>query len=694
MKRSIGAIVCALALSGLYSQPPITSAKDLFKTVYAAQSIDVPFSIECTVSVDKYVGEVSSAFFAFDNSASVVFLAGKSLPKTILRAGERIRVKGRTRRHDYGQVVAFCNSIERLGEGLPPTPKEVSMEVVHSGKTDCQLVKIRGTLREIFHDEIDKNYTYLVLTTDGKLLYASAATALLDFRMATIGSEIEITGICDPFPIGGRRHLGRLIRIFGRDAIKMSKSPSDEAFSAPMFNDTLTMGPMEIQSLGLRRAKGTVIAAWHPRNLLIETERKNLIYATVANQKLPASGTGIEVEGVPETDLFNITLSRAVWRVCDLKPALPQKPLDTDFSRLLGPYRNRKLNPYFNGRAIRIKGNVIGVESDGGHIATILVSGSGRILTIDTSTVPDAANGISAGCKIEVSGVCILETENWRPNSLFPPASGYRVVIRNPQDLKILSHPPWWTPEKLLVVIGVLAAVLAGLLIRLAVRKRFTAIIDKAKIAAKVGERTRLAVELHDSIAQDLTGVAMELRSAMRARNADSAKIDRHLNLAAATLDSCRDELRNCIWDLRSLTLDDTSVDKAIRRTLQPHLCGARLEVRFTVGRRFFTDNTLHTILRVIRELTINAVRHGAAAGIKIAGCLDGDRLLFSVKDDGCGFDPASVPGVAAGHFGLQGIRERIESLEGSVEIKSTEGSGTKVTVSIPLETIGKESGE
>jgi hypothetical protein len=128
VKRSIGVIVCALALSGLYSQPPITSAKDLFKTVYAAQSIDVPFSIECTVSVDKYVGEVSSAFFAFDNSASVVFLTGKSLPKTILRAGERIRVKGRTRRHDYGQVVAFCNSIDRLGKGQPPTPESATME--------------------------------------------------------------------------------------------------------------------------------------------------------------------------------------------------------------------------------------------------------------------------------------------------------------------------------------------------------------------------------------------------------------------------------------------------------------------------------------------------------------------------------------------------------------------------------------
>ena len=686
--------MCALALSGLCSQPVVTCAKDLAKTVYVNQSIEVPFAIDCTVSVDKHVGDVSSAFFAFDDSGHAVFLAGRSLPKTLLRAGERILVKGRTRRHDYGQVVAFCNSIYRLGKGQPPTPESATMEDILCGKADCRLVKIRGTLREIFRDEIDRNYTYLVLTADGKLLYASTATALLDFQKATIGSEIEITGICDPFPIGGRRHLGRLIRIAGRNAVKVSKSPGDETFSAPMLDDTPVMGPMEIQSLGLRRAKGTVIAAWHPRNLLIETERKNLIYATVANQNLPTNGNCIEVAGVPETDLFNITLSRAVWRPCDMKPAPRKKPLDTDFSELLGPYRKRKLNPYFNGRTIRITGDVIGIESSGGHIGTILISGNERVLAIDTSTVPDAANGISAGCKIEVSGVCILETENWRPNSLFPPASGYRVVIRNPQDLKILSHPPWWTPEKLLVVIGVLAAVLAGLLIRLAVRKRFTAIIDKAKIAAKVGERTRLAVELHDSIAQDLTGVAMELRSAMRARNADSAKIDRHLNLAAATLDSCRDELRNCIWDLRSLTLDDTSVDKAIRRTLQPHLCGARLEVRFAVGRRFFTDNTLHTVLRVIRELTINAVRHGAAAGIKIAGCLDGDRLLFSVKDGGCGFDPASVPGVAAGHFGLQGIRERIESLEGSVEIKSTEGSGTKVTVSIPLKAIGKESGE
>ena len=680
---------CASSLTELFAQSTARSAAELFRLVYQERKADVPFDFECTAFTSYSTQGKPTNFSAFDGTGAIIFITHKSISNLFMRAGDRIRAKGKTRLYDFNQIVALCNSIEHIGQGAAPSPEHVSASDLDSGRFDCRLVKVKGTLRDAFQDEIDTNFRYFVLNCDGKLIYASSSQIAVND--AAIGSEIEITGICDPFPIGGRRHIGRLLRVSGRDAVKVQKSPGDDAFSAPMLDDSPAMGPMEIQSLGLRRAKGTVIAAWHPRNILIETEQKNLIYATAASRELPASGSGVEVEGVPETDLFNITLSRAVWRACDLEPALPQKPLDIDFDKLLGSNGNRTLNPYFNGRTIRIKGRVIGTESPAKHTETILISGNGRILAIDTSTVPGAANGISAGCRIEVTGVCILETENWRPNALFPPASGYRVVVRSPQDLKILSHPPWWTPGRLLVVIAVLAAVLAGLLIRLAVRKRFTAIIAKAKIAAKVGERTRLAVELHDSIAQDLTGVAMELRSAMRAQNAAPEMTGRHLNRAAATLDSCRDELRNCIWDLRSLTLDDASVDMAIRRTLQQHLSGAHLEVRFGVGRRFFTDNTLHTVLRVVRELTINAVRHGAAKNIKIAGCLDGGWLLFSVKDDGCGFDPGRVPSVESGHFGLQGIRERIESLEGSVEIDSAPGSGTKVTVSIPLEKRDKE---
>ena len=68
---------------------------------------------------------------------------------------------------------------------------------------------------------------------------------------------------------------------------------------------------------------------------------------------------------------------------------------------------------------------------------------------------------------------------------------------------------------------------------------------------------------------------------------------------------------------------------------------------------------------------------------VKIAGCLESDRLLFSVQDDGCGFDPENHPGVRQGHFGLQGIRERVNRFGGTVEIASAPGKGTKVSITI-----------
>lgn len=201
----------------------------------------------------------------------------------------------------------------------------------------------------------------------------------------------------------------------------------------------------------------------------------------------------------------------------------------------------------------------------------------------------------------------------------------------------------------------------------------------------KVEERTRLAVELHDTIAQTLAGVSLELDAARDFSHSNLETMKRHLDCASRTLTSCRNDLRNCMWDLRNQTLDDISMDEAIRRTLAPHLSGAVLSVRFSVDRELFSDNTALSILRIIRELTLNAIRHGHATDIKVAGCIEGDKLRFSVKDNGCGFNTASSPGVEQGHFGLQGVAERAEALGGEFSIESATGKGTHATVTINL---------
>ena len=122
-------------------------------------------------------------------------------------------------------------------------------------------------------------------------------------------------------------------------------------------------------------------------------------------------------------------------------------------------------------------------------------------------------------------------------------------------------------------------------------------------------------------------------------------------------------------------------MNEAIRKTIQPLLAKARLSIRFNVSRQRFSENTAHAILCIVRELVANAVRHGQAENVAVAGTFDGELVRFSVADDGCGFDPARRPGIAEGHFGLEGIAERCRRLGGGMTVKSERTKRTRIAI-------------
>ena len=152
---------------------------------------------------------------------------------------------------------------------------------------------------------------------------------------------------------------------------------------------------------------------------------------------------------------------------------------------------------------------------------------------------------------------------------------------------------------------------------------------------------------------------------------------------ARQMLASCQRELRGCIWDLRTRTLEERDLTEAILRSVRPHVETAKMSVRFGVPCPSLSEPLVHAILHIVRELASNAVRHGHATHVSIEGERRDGKILFTVSDNGSGFDPTGIPGAAEGHFGLLGIRERLRPFKGTLSIVRSAQGGMRIAVSM-----------
>lgn len=652
-----------------------------------------PFDIKAVVVSDCRPNDYD--FAVMDDSGSVVISPVKGQTNRTIRAGELIRARGTLNSSAVNHIYADCTSISNIGHSVPPPILKVTFNQVLSGKCDARVVRTSGMLRDYFMDELDNQWVYLILNEGNETLYVvfhketdGEDLSRLD---RLIGANITITGLCDPRPSGCRRRIGRLVRIQGIDTIECNSTIPADPFDVPLVGSIHNIQPAELPSMGRRRTTGRVLAAWRRSRLIIKTPAGTCSRINLAQDNPPRVGDMVEVVGFPETDLYHINLSRAIWRQIDAPVIQAEGAYDISANDItVNHVGHPGINAGLFGKAVRIKGMVRSLSSVGTGDGRLYMESDGMVIPVDMSANPSSADDITIGCTIRVSGICVMEVDNWRPNLIFPHINEVFLVVRQPEDVEILSRPPWWTPGRLAVVIASILAMLCGVLawnrsLKALAERRGKALaseeLDRLASELKASERTRLSVELHDSIAQNLSGVSMELDTALNGDETIPLSAANHLQRASKTLDSCRVELRNCIWDLRSHALDETDMNKAIRLALGPTMGTANLIVRFNVPRTRFTDNTARTILNIVRELTSNAVRHGHATEVRVAGSLEGETLRFSVQDNGCGFDPTKRPGVKDGHFGLQGIEDRVAAFEGMMDISSSPKSGTKVVV-------------
>jgi two-component system, NarL family, sensor kinase len=223
----------------------------------------------------------------------------------------------------------------------------------------------------------------------------------------------------------------------------------------------------------------------------------------------------------------------------------------------------------------------------------------------------------------------------------------------------------------------------AGAMISLAVERSRLEATGARAVAAE--ERNRLAREIHDTIAQSLAALTMQLEVVDARANAGG---DQRLSDAAArSLELARsalDEARRSVLELRATPLERDSLAQALEQLARSGPDADGLEVRVAADEPADDDLPVAVAIglyRIAQQALANIRRHANAHHATIRLERSSEQVKLRVEDDGTGFDPAAVP---SGHFGLTGMRERARLLGGTLSLESAPGSGTVVEVEIP----------
>jgi signal transduction histidine kinase len=283
--------------------------------------------------------------------------------------------------------------------------------------------------------------------------------------------------------------------------------------------------------------------------------------------------------------------------------------------------------------------------------------------------------------------VCAVSTREQRVPQAF------RILLRTPADVEVVQPAPWWTSRRAAWVLSVMGGIVALALawvatLRRQVQAQAGIIWKRVRRETELQERQRMARELHDTLEQNLAGISLCLEAAHLTIAATPAMAEKHVARALAQVEASIDEVHRAVWALREESLETRGLAACldeIGRQLSACRPGA-IELATSVegAPRPFAVAVENNLLRIGQEALTNAVRHGQASRIVVRLRYDTDAFSLSVRDDGRGFDATAA--VPPGHFGLAGMRERVQVIGGRLDVRSAVNRGTEVTVTLPLE--------
>lgn len=705
------------ALSGSAGTETLTNAAQVLSLSFEQADQKIPVHVRGVVTAAE--AHWGGRFFIQDETSGV-FVGGRSDLRP--EPGDVVDVTGVTYPGSYAPTIN-SRKWTKVGEAALPEPRRVPIEQIMSGVEDGQRVEVVGVVRAV---TLGKTNIDVDIAAGGYRLHVFPKTPVDIDPASLVGARVRVNGTAAASFNAALRHMVSVVLfvpLYSDFAVEGTEpvNPFDE----PILPLNRIAQYRRDLAPGQRVHVKGVVTLQRPGEALFLQDETGGLHVRTRQLGNVSIGETVDVVGFPDFDHFLPVLEDAVFhRTEEVRKTI--KPTRVTPAEIQSGLHHADL--------ITLRAKVLDRDFRQGRLRTdggqwertiLMLQAEDLIFTAEAETRQRETSlaEIPIGSIIDITGICFTESgEDKKLKSL-------QMLLPNADSFRLLEKPSWFTTPRLLAGSAVLLVVLFGamgytvmvskrnaVLSRL-VREKETAQAElqqahdlleervkertaqlKFQITARkeselqfkavISERTRLAQELHDTLEQSLTGIALQLDTTSKLFQPKPETASRHLELARDLLSQSQVDVRRSVWDLRSRALEQFDLPGALTTSAKQLTDGTTVRVEFNAkGRvRPLPETVEDNLLRIAQEAMTNVIKHSQATVVEVELDYGPKNIILRVKDNGKGFDQSHTAGPGEGHFGLLGISERAKRLGAELTMQSRPGEGTQVVVQVNLD--------
>ena len=669
-------VATADAMTILEDGAAVMSPSNMFPTLLTVGKIQGLSKEEATrhlpVRIRGVVTSVAPPSFHYlsvQDETRGIFVRLAASVKSSADVGQLCEVVGHTDAGDFAPIVV-AEKVDVIGKGRLPSPARPTWKELINGSMDIQWVELQGLVTAVHSNSL------ALLFPEGELNVEVGSYAEPQLK-AFENAVIRLRGVL--FATWNTNRTVLIGHLMMRNAIINVDvpAPRDPFWVALKSWSELYQFDPRATPFQRVRVHGTVIYA-DSRRVFIMSNVRGLCVLPVVPTGVQF-GEEVEVVGYPDISGPAPLLRQAILRKTG--QAADPTPLKLDGGGLLQSKVDSTL--------VRISATLMGIHSD--LDSRVLEMNAGGHLFL--ARLPDTKSSASLriGSQLSLSGVYIGKTMSWSADN---KPSGFELLLSSPAQVTVLSQPPWWTPRRLLVMVGLLLAILALSAVwitqlhrRVELRTRQLQQETREREVAEreralESERSRIARDLHDDLGASLTEISVLASKGQRVSTDELTVLFRAIAAKARELVTSLDVI---VWAVNSRDNSLESVADYLGDFVSEYLSHSGIVCRFDIPVAMpviVLDGRLrHGLLLAVKETLNNVERHARATEVEFRMTCAEDYLQITISDNGIGFAAEKK----YGGNGLKNLPLRLSKLGGQYGIESSIGKGTVVTIGLHL---------